>query len=134
MLHLSYPRYAPADLLLTIILYCFLCIFILRVLFWKSAQNFIFHFSSYSIFFCAFSNIWRGLLMILRDDIEANPGPRNNYNECLSTCRWNLNSISVYGCSKLFLLKTYNSVPKFDIFYLSEAYLDSTVPIDDVIW
>ena len=36
-----------------------------------------------------------------------------------------------YGYSKLFILKAYISVHKFDIICLSETYLDSTVPIDD---
>ena len=43
---------------------------------------------------------------------------------------WNLNSISVHDYSKLFLLKAYVSVHKFDI-CLSETYLDSTVLLDD---
>ena len=36
-----------------------------------------------------------------------------------------------YDYSKLFILKAYISVHKFDIICLSETYLDSTVPIDD---
>ena len=44
---------------------------------------------------------------------------------------WNLNSISAHDYSKLFLLKAYVSVHKFDIICLSETYLDSTVLLDD---
>ena len=44
----------------------------------------------------------------------------------------NLNSILAHDYSKLFLLKAYISVHKFDIICLSETYLDSTVPLDDV--
>ena len=36
-----------------------------------------------------------------------------------------------YGYSKLFLLKVYKSIHKFDIICLPETYLDSTVPFDD---
>ena len=43
----------------------------------------------------------------------------------------NLNSILAHDYSKLFLLKAYISVHKFDIICLSETYLDSAVPIDD---
>ena len=29
-------------------------------------------------------------LIILSDDVEVNPGPRNSVSECLSICHWNL--------------------------------------------
>ena len=70
-------------------------------------------------------------LIILSGDVEVNPGPKNSVSECLSICHWNLNSISADDYSKLFLLKAYISVHKFDIICLSETYLDSTVPLDD---
>ena len=70
-------------------------------------------------------------LIILSGDVEVNPGPKNSVSECLSICHWNLNSISAHDYSKLFLLKAYFSVRKFDIIGLSEIYLDSTVPLDD---
>ena len=71
-------------------------------------------------------------LIILSADVEVNPGPKNSVSECLSICHWNLNSILAHDYSKLFLLKAYISVHKFDIICLSETYLDSTVPLDDV--
>ena len=70
-------------------------------------------------------------LIILSSDVEVNPGPKNRVSECLSICHWNLNSISAHDYSKLFLLKAYISVHKFDIICLSETYLDSTVSYDD---
>ena len=70
-------------------------------------------------------------LIILRGDAEVNPGPKNSVSECLSICHWNLNSILTHVYSKLFLLKAFISVHKFDINCLSETYLDSTVPVDD---
>ena len=71
-------------------------------------------------------------LIILSGDVEVNPGPKNSASECLSICQWNLNSILAHAYFKLFLLKAYISVHKFDIICLSETYLDSTVPLDDV--
>ena len=68
-------------------------------------------------------------LIILSGDVEVNPGPKNSVSECLSICDWNLNSILAHDYSKLFLLKAYISVHKFDIICLSETYLDSTVPL-----
>ena len=70
-------------------------------------------------------------LIILSGDVEVNPGPKNSVSECLLICHWNLNSISAHYYSKLFHLKAYISVHKFDIICLSETYLDSTVPLDD---
>ena len=71
-------------------------------------------------------------LTILTGDVEVNPGPKKSVSECLSICHWNLNSILVQDYSKLFLLKAYILAHKFDIICLSETYLDSTVPLDDV--
>ena len=70
-------------------------------------------------------------LIILSGIVEVNPGPKNSISECLSICHWNLNSILTHNYFKLFLLKAHMSVHKFDIIYLSETYLDSTVPLDD---
>ena len=68
---------------------------------------------------------------MLSGDVEINPGPLSNCKEYFSICLWNLNSISVHGYSKLFLLKAYIILHKFDIICLSETYLDSIIPIDD---
>ena len=71
------------------------------------------------------------LLVMLSGDVEVNPGPKNKDKDCLSICHWNLNSISAYDYSKLFLLNSYNSLHKFDIICLSETYLDSNTPLND---
>ena len=73
--------------------------------------------------------IW---LITLSGDVEVNPGSKKSVSKCLSICHWNLNSILAHDYSKLYLLKAYISVHKFDIVCLSETYLDSTVPLDDV--
>ena len=57
--------------------------------------------------------------------------PRKKDKDCLSICHWNLNSISGYDYSKLFLLNSYNSLHKFDIIFFSETYLDSNTPLND---
>ena len=63
--------------------------------------------------------------------VEINPGPLSNCKEYFSISHWNLNSISAYEYSNLFLLKAYIILHKFDIICLSETYLDSTIPNDD---
>ena len=70
-------------------------------------------------------------LIILSGDVELTPGPKNTVSKCFSICHWNLSSISTHDDSKIFLLKTYISVHKFDIIFLSETYLDSTAPLHD---
>ena len=57
--------------------------------------------------------------------------PKRKDQHCLSVFHWNLNSISAYDYSKLFLLNSYNSLHKFDIICLSETYLDSNTPLND---
>ena len=68
---------------------------------------------------------------MLIGDVEVNPGPKKKDKDCLSICHRDLNSISAYDYSKLFLLNSYNSLHKFDIICLSETYLDSNTPLDD---
>ena len=58
---------------------------------------------------------------ILCGDVEVNPGSKNSVSECLSICHWNLNIILAHDYSKLFLLKAYILVYKFDIICLSET-------------
>ena len=57
-------------------------------------------------------------LIILSGDVEVNSGSKTSVSECLSICHLNLNSISAHDYSKLFLLKVYISVHKFDIICL----------------
>ena len=68
---------------------------------------------------------------MLSGAVENNPGPLSNCKEYCSICHWTLNSISGHDYSKLFLLKAYIILHKFDIICLSETYLDSTIPNDD---
>ena len=46
----------------------------------------------------------------------------------LSTCKWNLNSLSAHNFAKLTQLKAYNSIYKRDFISFSETYLDSATP------
>ena len=71
------------------------------------------------------------LLVMIRGDVDVKPGPKKKDKDCLSICHWNLNSISAYYSSKLFLLNSYNSLHKSDIKCLSETYLDSNTPLND---
>ena len=66
------------------------------------------------------------LLILLSTDVELNPGPKRSSTSNISICCWNLNSISADSFTKLFLLKAYIAIHKFNIICLSETYLDSS--------
>ena len=71
------------------------------------------------------------LLILLSADVELNPGPKRASSNNISIWHWNLNSISPRNYTKLFLLKPYIAIHKFDIIYLSKTYLDSGTTSDD---
>ena len=78
------------------------------------------------------------LLLILSGDVEINPEvlQRIFLNVPLESqqhiCHdYSKLFLSAHDYSKLFLLKAYIMLPKFDIIYLSETYLDSISPTDD---
>ena len=75
--------------------------------------------------------LYKIFLILLNGDVEINPRPRRNTDETFSICHWNLNSLLAYNCNKLFLLRAYIAVRKFDVICLSETCLDSTVASDD---
>ena len=81
---------------------------------------FLFHNIVARVLVCFYS-----LLLMSGGDVEINPGSLSNCKEYFSICHWNLNSISAHDYSKLFLLKAYVILHKFDIICLSETYLDS---------
>ena len=72
------------------------------------------------------------LMLLVCDDIELNLGPRKRYT-CynLSVFHWNLNIIAAHNFKKVNLLEAYNTVNTFDIVYLSETDLDSSIFFDD---
>ena len=78
--------------------------------------------------------IWHdSRIIILRDDIETNPGPKQSFSsQGLKISDWNLNSLSSHIYKKVSLLSAFISVHKFDIICLSEACINSeTLPDSD---
>ena len=71
------------------------------------------------------------ILISLSGDVQLNPGPKNKSDVNFSICYWNLNSISAHNYAKVFLLKAYIAVYKFDITCISETYLDTSIISDD---
>ena len=81
------------------------------------------------IYLLSVERLCKIFLILLSGDVEINP--RRNADETFSVCHWNLNSLLAYNYNKLFLLRAYIAVRKFDVICLSETYLDSIVASDD---
>ena len=64
--------------------------------------------------------------------MELNLAPKRASTSNISICHWNLNSISPQNYTKLFLLKAYIAIHKFDLICLSETYLDSSTTSDEI--
>ena len=71
------------------------------------------------------------ILILLSADLELNTGPKHASTSNISICHWNLNGISAHSYIKLFLLKAYIVIPKVDIIWLSETYLNSSTTSED---
>ena len=69
-------------------------------------------------------------LILLSGDEEINPGNRHNSSESFSICQWHLKSMSACNYAKLFSLKAYTAIQKFDIICWSEIYLNSSAAPD----
>ena len=63
-------------------------------------------------------------------DIETKPGP-GGWRSSLSICHWNLNSICVEDFSKLSQISAFLNIYQFDIFCLTETFLDSSISSED---
>ena len=68
----------------------------------------------------------------LSGDVETNPGPKPESNQNFSIYYWNLNSITTHRFVKVLLLKANVSIYNFDIIFLSQIYLDSSIVSDGV--
>ena len=64
-------------------------------------------------------------------DVELKPGPKRWPTSNISICHWNWSGVSAHNYTKLFLLKVYIAIHKFDIICLSETYLDSSSTSDN---
>ena len=97
----------------------FLCRSLFHSLYFRSVLSYIHYVWLYSL---AFKH---------SGDVEENLGPKANSCDCLSTCHWNLNSITEHNFIKSSFLRPNISMNKIDIICLSETYSDSSIPFDD---
>ena len=71
------------------------------------------------------------ILISLSGDVQLNPSPKNKFDVNFSICHWNLNSTAAHNYAKVFHLKAYIAVYKFDIICISETYLDTSITSDN---
>ena len=69
-------------------------------------------------------------LLLLSGDLEVNRGRKRSSN--IKFCQWNLNGLAAHDFIKVPLIKAFITTSNFDIVCLSEMFLDSTIPDDDV--
>ena len=69
--------------------------------------------------------------MHLSGDIEKDLGPKKDFSQTFSIGHWNLNSLVAHNFTKIALLKAYLPVQKFDIFCISETYLNCSITEND---
>jgi len=85
---------------------------------------------SFLIDFQFFYVLFSFSLIMLSGDIELNPGPSLNLKD-LSICHWNLNSILADDFSKVSQISALLKTQRFDIFCISESFLDFSIGDDD---
>ena len=72
--------------------------------------------------------LYMKVLLICCGDIEINPGPKQSL---LTFCHGNLNGTAAHDFIKISLLQRYITDCNFDIIYLSETFLNSSLDGED---
>ena len=82
--------------------------------------------------------IWLYSILVLSGDVEENldPKPKSCRSFSIEASKskllrqWDVNNVSVYNFSKVFLLSTYISIHKFDVICISRTFLYSDTAFD----
>ena len=69
------------------------------------------------------------LLLVCSGDIEINPGPKTKNQ--ISFCRWNLNGLTTYNFTKIYLVQALSVTHDYDIICLSETFLYLSISKED---
>ena len=133
-------NYKFNNILMCLLLLIFLCLPFYVIVFIKALRNCTSYISKVSIIslHLLISYSFLTLLWIyshrisLSFDIELNPGPKRDINQCFSVCHWNLNSVASHNFTKIQSLIAYNCMHKFDIICFSESYFNSEILSNDI--
>ena len=74
------------------------------------------------------TSILKTQVRLISDDIKTNLGPKKS---AIKFCHWNLNVLAAHDFVKVPLIKAFITTHNFDIIYLSETFLNSTIPRND---
>ena len=69
-------------------------------------------------------------LLLLSGNIEINPGLKRS--STIKFCHWNLDELAAHDFIKVPLIETFITTSNIDIVCLSETFIDSTIPDDNV--
>ena len=83
-----------------------------------------------SILLNLFYSLFYQILLLLHGDVETNPGP-NKKRKPFTSCHWNVISLTAHNMVILSSIAAYNTIHKYDVIWISETYLDSSVRTDD---
>ena len=83
-----------------------------------------------SILLNLFYSLFYQILLLLHGDVETNPGP-NKKHKPFTSCHWNVISLTAHNMGILSSIAAYNTIHKYDVIWISETYLDSSVRTDD---
>ena len=93
-------------------------------------------FENTKYFHVTFFNAFCCLFLPQHGDMEINPGPKKKtVVEHFSCCHWNVISLAAHDYKKVSLPDAYNAIHHYDLIYVSETYLDSSISNDEKdIW
>ena len=77
-----------------------------------------------------FINNIKHLLLSLSEDTEVNPGPKPSSK--IKFCHWNLNGLAAHNFIRVPLVEAFITSINFEIVCLSETFLNSSIPNNDV--
>ena len=81
-------------------------------------------------FWLLYSGIYQ--FVLLREDIQENPGPKTKPNDYPSICHWNVNSILSHTFQKTSVLESFVAMHKFDVICISEIFLNNIYNDNDL--
>ena len=83
------------------------------------------------MFFCSLLFFVSVILLVLSGDIETFPDPEPGHSNSFFFCHQSLNGIADHNFLKMFLVRAYNAIHRFNVICLSETYLESSYHTDD---
>ena len=89
-------------------------------------------FSKNTKYFLILFNLFSCLFLPQQGDIEVNAGPKKkDAFEHFSCCHWNINSLAAHDYKKVLLFEAYSAIGYYDLIFVSETYLDSSISNDE---